>query len=113
MLPGAGRWDNNPRRGDGDCGDTRGTELIVLGGLIVDLGKEGGQGRDKEIRGSDGKLGGSCGKLRPETVGVVQGSEDVGSGESGKGSEVPDGLYPEIQPSDLPERGCPRPKAKL
>ena len=36
---------------------------------------------------------------------MVKGSKDIGGDKAGEGSEVPDGLHPEIQPPDLPERG--------
>ena len=46
-------------------------------------------------------------------TGVVQGSDDVGGGEAGKGSEVTGRLNPGIQPPDLPDRGRPGPEAQL
>ena len=46
-------------------------------------------------------------------AGVVQVSEDMGSGEVGEGSEVPSGLNPGIRPPYLPERGHLGPKAQL
>ena len=44
---------------------------------------------------------------------MVQGMEDVVSGEVGEGSAVPYGLIPGIRPLDLPERGRLGPEAQL
>ena len=71
------------------------------------------KGQGDRDGGGNSRLGVSCGKIIPATAGVVQGLEDVGSGEVGEGSEVPDGLHTGIRPSDLPERGHPGPKAQL
>ena len=57
--------------------------------------------------------GRSCEALPPATLGMMQGSEDVGDGETGYGSEVPDGLHPGIRPPDIPERGHLIPEAQL
>ena len=43
----------------------------------------------------------------------MKGSEDVGDGELGESSVVPDGLHPGIQLSDLLERGRPGHEAQL
>ena len=51
------------------------------------------------------------GALPPATTGMVQGLEDVGGGEVGEGSAVPDGLHPRIRLTDLLERGRLEPEA--
>ena len=82
----------------------RGTELIVAGNFNVNLRKYGwpGTGLGGRGGGRNGSPRRSCGTLPPVTVGVVQVSEDVGGGESGEVSAVPDGLNPGIRPPYLP-----------
>ena len=110
-------WDDNWRRATGRLSETwikqwrrkRGTELIVAGDLNVDLGEEGNRGRYAEIT------------VAVATAGMEDLAEhfllrlraDVGNEAAGEISEVPDGLHYGVRPSDIPERGCPAPKAQL
>ena len=115
MLPGAKRRDDYPRRGGGDNAEAEGGGVDFCGGLERGPWEIGWPWKVRRYHGGSvkGRLGGSCGTLPPETTGVVSGSEDVGNGVAGEGSEVPDGLHSGIRPSDLLERGCPGPKAQL
>ena len=63
--------------------------------------------------GGNGRPRRSCGAQTPVMTVVVQGLEDVGGGESGKGSAVPEGLQPGIRTPDLPECGRTRPEVEL
>ena len=49
MLPGAGQRDNYPRHGGGNGAEATAGGVYCCGYLNVDLGKEGGWVRDKDI----------------------------------------------------------------
>ena len=115
MLPVARRRHNDSGRGGDNGGSVEGDRVDCCGQLKRGPREDGWPGTGVEDRGGvgDGRPRRSCRALPPATVGVVKGLEEVGSGEAGEGSEVPDGLHPGIRPPDLPERGFPGPKAQL
>ena len=83
----------------------QGKELIVVGDLNVYLKNTSGRWRDEDIVAAVAASGLEDLALPPAMAGVIQGLKDVGGGEAGEGSEIPDGLHHGIQPPDLPERG--------
>ena len=70
-------------------------------------------GRGYRSGGGDGEALGHLRTLPPATESVELISENVGSGETGEGDEVPDGLYSRVRLSDVSERGRPVTTAQL
>ena len=89
MLPGAGRRHKNS-----GCGGVVDCCRRLQRGPREDGWPETGKGDCGS--GGDGRPRRSCGSLPPARAGMMQILEDVGGGEAGEGSAVPDRLHPGI-----------------